>query len=149
MKDDFIKKAVELSRQSFEEGKFPAGALLVQGDEIITTAISSAFPDFHLHGETKVIDEGMAKLRKQLEDCELYTSMQPCLMCTGKIYWSGVSKVYYVLGREDTDQKVAYEGMHDSDKIVSQLNRKIEFIQDKTYFDEALSIYKKWVEKQK
>ncbi len=65
-------------------------------------------------------------------------------MCLGKIYWSGIKRVYYVLARNDVNLKYSYEGNHDFERIVKKLNRKIEFIQDKTYFDEALEIYRKW-----
>ena len=38
--NEFLKKAVELSKQSFEKGRFPAGAVLVKGNKIIGTGIS-------------------------------------------------------------------------------------------------------------
>jgi len=144
MKNDFVKKAVELSGKSLEQGKFPAGAVIVKDDKIVGTETSSAFPHQHLHAETKLIDKTMAKIDDQLGDYELYTSLAPCLMCLGKIYWSGIAKVYYVLSREDVDLKLSYEGSHDFGEVAGKLNRKIEFIQDKTLFDEALKIYKKW-----
>ena len=140
----FIKKAVELSNESLKQGKFPAGAVIVKGNKIVGTETSSAYPHQHLHAETKLIDKVMAEINDQLGEYELYTSLAPCLMCLGKIYWSGIKKVYYVLSREDVDLKLSYEGPHDFEDIVRKLNRKIEFIQDKTYFDEALEIYKNW-----
>lgn len=144
MKKNFIKKSVELSKESLEQGKFPAGAVIVKENKIVGTETSSVYPHQHLHAETKLIDKVMAKTNQQLEEYELYTSLAPCLMCLGKIYWSGIKKVYYVLSREDVDLKLSYEGPHDFEDIVKKLNRKIEFIQDKTYFDEALEIYNKW-----
>ena len=82
--------------------------------------------------------------KPKLEDYEIYTSLAPCLMCLGKIYWSGIRNVYYILSRNDVDINLSYEGDHDFDEIVKKLNRKIGFIQDKTYFEEALQIYKSW-----
>lgn len=147
MNRNFLKKAVDLSKQSLEQGKFPAGAVLAQGDRIVASATSSAFPHAHLHAETKVVDEVMNRVNKQLEGYELYTSLASCLMCLGKIYWSGISKVYYVLSRSDVDTKLSYEGSHNFQEILANLNRKIDFIQDKTYFNEALEIYRNWEEK--
>lgn len=144
MNKDFTKKAIEFSRKSLELGKFSAGAVIVKENKIVGTATSSAYPHQHLHAETKLIDETMAKANEQLEEYELYTSLAPCLMCLGKIYWSGINKVYYVLSRNDVDLKLSYEGHHDFKGIVEKLNRKIEFIQDKTYYDEALEIYNNW-----
>lgn len=144
MNENLIKKAVELSKESLEQGKFPAGAVIAKGNKIISTETSSAYPHQHLHAETKLIDKVMAETNKKLGEYELYTSLAPCLMCLGKIYWSGIKKVYYVLSRQDVDLKLSYEGPHDFEGIVSKLNRKIEFVQDKTYFNEALAIYNKW-----
>lgn len=144
MNKDFVKKAVELSDESLKQGKFPAGAVIAKGNKIVGTETSSAYPHQHLHAETKLIDKVMAETNDQLGEYELYTSLAPCLMCLGKIYWSGIKKVYYVLSREDVDLKLSYEGPHDFEGIVKKLNRKIEFIQDKIYFDEALEIYRKW-----
>ena len=144
MKNDFVKKAVELSKKSFEEGKFPAGAVIVKGGKLVGTETSSAYPHQHLHAETKLIDKTMAEVDDQLDGYELYTSLAPCLMCLGKIYWSGIKKVYYVLEREDVDIKMSYEGSHDFEDIAKKLNRKIEFIQDKIYFDEAKRVYDEW-----
>ena len=146
MKQQFLKKAVELSKESSDAGKFPAGAVLARNNEIISTETSSAYPHQHLHAETKIINKIMAETDQQLEDYELYTSLAPCLMCLGKIYWSGIKKVYYVLGRSDTDISLSYEGTHDFEDIAQKLNRNIEFIQDKTYYNEALKIYKDWEE---
>jgi guanine deaminase len=143
----FLKKAVELSKISLGEGKFPAGALLARNNEIVWSETSSAYPNQHLHAETKIIDKAVAEINNQLKEYELYTSLAPCLMCFGKIYWSGISKVYYVLSREDVDIKLSYEGEHDFSEIINRLNRKIEFVQDRTYYDEALEIYKEWEEK--
>lgn len=144
MNIDFLKKAIELSKESLEQGKFPAGAVIAKGNKIVGTETSSAYPHQHLHAETKLIDKVMAETNEQLEQYELYTSLAPCLMCLGKIYWSGIKKVYYVLSRQDVDLKLSYEGTHDFEDIVRKLNRKIEFVQDKTHFDEALEIYNKW-----
>lgn len=92
MKKDLVKESINLSRKSLELGKFPAGAVLTKQDETIATETSSAFPHQHLHAETKIIDKVMAETSELLEEYELYTSLAPCLMCLGKIYWSGIKK---------------------------------------------------------
>ena len=144
MNKDFLKKAVELSKESFQQGRFPSGAVLARNSEIIDTAISGLYPHIHFHAETMLIDEAMVKYNKQLEDFELYTSMEPCIMCLGKMYWSGINKIAYVLSRKDVDEAIAYEGKHSTKEIISKFNRPIKLVQDKTYYKEALEIYKKW-----
>jgi len=144
MNKKFLKKAVELSQESFKQGKFPAGAVLVKNNTIVATETSSVYPHQHLHAETKIIDRMMAETNQLLEEYDLYTSLVPCLMCLGKIYWSGIKRIFYVLAREDVNVEYSYEGTHNFNDIVNALNRKIEFTQDKRFFDEALEIYNKW-----
>jgi len=147
MNKKFLKKAVELSEKSLKQGKFPAGAVIVKGNKIAGTETSSYYPHTHLHAETKLIDKLTAETNQQLEEYELYTSLAPCLMCFGKIYWSGIKKVYYVLSRKDVDIRLSYEGNHDFKEIIKKLNRKIDFIQDKTYYKKAIKIYNSWEKK--
>jgi guanine deaminase len=145
--NDFIKKAVELSKESFEKGRFPAGAILVKGNESIGTGISGLYPHIHIHAETKLIDEAMTKYNEQLKGFELFTSMEPCMMCLGKAYWAGIRKITYVLAKEDVNQDFAYENKLTTQEITSKLNDGMTLVQDKTLFDEALAIYKEWEEK--
>ena len=147
MNKEFLEKAVELSERAVEEGKFPAGAVIVKDGQVVAEETSSVHPNQHLHAVTKLIDALIAETKDQLGEYEVYTSLAPCMMCTGKIYWSGVKKVYYVLSRDDVKVKPAYEGQCDFEDIVSNLNSKIEFVQDKTFFKKALEIYKNWESK--
>lgn len=147
MSQEFLKRAVELSKVSFEKGRFPAGAVLVKNGEIVGEGISGLYPKIHIHAETRLIDEAMEKQNEQLESFELYTSLEPCMMCLGKAYWSGIKKITYVLSRKDVDQHLAYETSHSSEEMQSRLNKDIELIQDETYSKEALEIYKTWEER--
>lgn len=141
---NFLKKAVELSKESYEQGRFPAGAVLVKDNQIIGTGISGLFPKIHIHAETQLIDEAMEKCNMQLEGFELFTSLEPCLMCLGKAYWAGIRKITYVLAKEDVDQQLAYETTLSTTDLTSKLNNGMKLIQDGTYSDDALSIYKEW-----
>ena len=136
--------AIELSNDSFEKGRFPAGAVLVKGNEIIGTEISGLYPHIHIHAETKLIDEAMEKYDSQLDGFELFTSMEPCMMCLGKAYWSGIRKITYVLAKEDVDQELAYESKLTTSDITAKLNNGMTLVQDKTLHAEALHIYKLW-----
>jgi len=141
---DFLKRAVELSKKSFQQGRFPAGAVLVRNEEIVGEGISGLYPHIHIHAETQLIDEAMIKYEAQLENFELFTSMEPCLMCLGKAYWSGIRKVTYVLAKENVNQDLAYETKLSTNEITDKLNDGMQLIQDKTHFDTALTIYKEW-----
>jgi tRNA(Arg) A34 adenosine deaminase TadA len=140
----YLTRAVELSNESFEKGRFPAGAVLVKDDEIIGEGISGLYPHIHIHAETQLIDDAMAKYNAQLKGYELYTSMEPCMMCLGKAYWSGIRKITYVLAKEDVDQELAYENKLPTETIKQSLNSGIQLEQDATLHKAALDIYKTW-----
>jgi guanine deaminase len=142
--NEFIKKSIELSKKSSESGRFPAAAVLVKDGEIIGAEISGLYPHIHIHAETRLIDDVMTNYNAQLEGFELYTSMEPCMMCLGKAYWSGIRKITYVLAKEDVNQELAYESKLTTQEMTSKLNNGMMLIQDKTYFDEALEIYQSW-----
>ena len=90
----------------------------------------------------------MKEYNKQLEGYELFTSLEPCLMCLGKAYWSGIRKITYVLAKEDVDQKLAYESTLPTQQIVTSLNDGLVLTQDSELFDDAIKIYKLWEDKQ-
>ncbi len=140
----YLEKAIELSRESLEKGRFPAGAVLVRDGEVIGTGISGLYPHIHIHAETGLIDDAMKRYNQQLEGFELFTSMEPCMMCLGKAYWSGIRKITYVLAKEDVNQDLAYETKLSTFEITSKLNGGMILVQDKTLFDEALEIYRQW-----
>lgn len=144
---EFAREAVKMAKLSFEEGAFPAGAVLVKDNKIISKNISAHYPAINFHGESKCVDEAMNKLNVQLTDCVLYCSMEPCLMCLSRAYWAGIRKIFYVLKKEKVDQKLCYENDFDQEKVASSFNEKIEMIQIPELENEVLKIYNDWIEK--
>jgi guanine deaminase len=141
---EFLERAVELSKESFQQGRFPAGAVLVKNGEIVGEGVSGLYPHIHIHAETRLIDDAMLKYNSQLTGFELFTSLEPCLMCLGKAYWSGIRKITYVLAKEDVNQDLAYETKLSTDEVITKLNDGMQLIQDRIYFESALAIYKEW-----
>jgi tRNA(Arg) A34 adenosine deaminase TadA len=141
---DYLQKAVDLSRKSFEAGEFPAGALLVTK----SGAVYESDPSLpHYHGECMVIDKAIKAEGYPLADAVMYASMESCLMCSAKMYWAGITKVHYVIAKSQTDAKYAYEDAKPMQDRIEQFNTPIVAKQDATLLDEALSLYKAWVEK--
>ena len=101
----FLQRAVELSLEAIATGQgFPFGAVVVC-DEVIVGEGSNrviADNDPSAHAEILAIRAACARLGTyQLEDCELYTSCEPCPMCLGAVYWAKIPKVYYANTRHD------------------------------------------------
>lgn len=144
MTSDYLKQAVGHSRKSFEAGEFPAGAVLVTK----TGKVYESDPSLpYYHGECMVIDKAIEAEGYPLTDAVMYASMEPCLMCSAKMYWAGITEVHYVVPKSQTDTKYAYEdGLPMQDRI-GQFNTPIKAEQNAALLDEALELYYSWVKK--
>jgi tRNA(Arg) A34 adenosine deaminase TadA len=145
MKTDssFLELAIEKSKESSEKGLFPAGALVVKGQKVLASEISGKFPKAFAHADYKAVSSAFNKLNKQLVGCTLYCSMEPCLMCIGKAYWAGISRIVYAIGKSSISDEY-FEGMHDNHEVMKVMNRHIEFIHLDRLQKSALDIVKDW-----
>lgn len=103
-KEDFMRKAIELSIENVKNGGGPFGAVIVKDGEIVATGVNrvTANHDPTAHAEVSAIRAACEKLGTfDLEGCEIYTSCEPCPMCLGAIYWAHLDKIYY--GNNKTD----------------------------------------------
>ena len=94
----FMRRAIELSAQGAREGGAPFGAVVVKDGEIVgegyNTIVRSRDPS--AHGEVVAIRDACKKLNvKNLAGCELYTSCEPCAMCTSLTWLCRFDKLYY------------------------------------------------------
>lgn len=100
-----LTRAVTVARQSREHGNHPFGAVLADsaGQELLTaenTVVTEA--DATGHAETNLVRLASATYSvDELADMTLYTSTEPCAMCSGAIYWSGIGSVVYALSEEE------------------------------------------------
>jgi len=142
----FILEAIELSRKGMLNNiGGPFGCVVVKGDEIVgrgNNCVTSS-NDPTAHAEVMAIRDACKNLQTfQLDDCEIYTSCEPCPMCMGAIYWARPKKVYYANTRIDA----ANIGFDDSliyDELVLPLDQRkisIECIGR----DEALKVFEEW-----
>ncbi len=104
----FMREAIRLSRSKMRAGcGGPFGAVVVRRGKIIARGwnqVTSA-NDPTAHAEVSAIREACRKLETfQLDDCELYTSCEPCPMCLAAIYWARLKHVYYANTRQDAAQ---------------------------------------------
>jgi tRNA(Arg) A34 adenosine deaminase TadA len=103
--ESFIRQAIELSISAVEHGNHPFGACLVSkdGQVLLTAENTTCIPhtDVTRHAELNLISMATQKFnRDMLEQCTLYTSCEPCLMCTGAFLWSGIRQLVYALTNE-------------------------------------------------
>src|SRR5437016_2326221 len=100
----FAKQAIELARQARAAGDHPFGALLVLDGTVVLTARNTVATDGDptAHAETNLVAAAIRQLSPdQIRRSVLYTSCEPCAMCVGKMYWSGIRSVVYALSSEE------------------------------------------------
>jgi tRNA(Arg) A34 adenosine deaminase TadA len=96
--EPFLREAIALSKSAMENGDEPFGSVLVKGGEVILRAENSVFTG---HDMTNHAEMNLVKLAAKQYDtaflagCTLYTSTEPCAMCSGAIYWSGIGRMVF------------------------------------------------------
>ena len=100
-----MREAIRLSVQMMRRGRGgPFGAVVVRDGRIVGRGhnqVTSA-NDPTAHAEIVAIREACQRLKTfQLNDCDLYTSCEPCPMCLSAIYWARLAHVYYGNSRKD------------------------------------------------
>jgi tRNA(Arg) A34 adenosine deaminase TadA len=97
----YLHMAIETARKAREHGNHPFGAVLVdeQGRLLLeaeNTVVTGR--DCTGHAETNLMRKACSELSPEaLASCTLYTSTEPCAMCSGAIFWGGVSRVVFAL----------------------------------------------------
>ena len=96
--EEFIRATYQLAISAKEKGNHPFGALIVIDDKIVFTAENSVITenDITRHAELNLVSKAAQKIASEsLSQSILYTSTEPCAMCTGAIFWSGIPKIVY------------------------------------------------------
>ena len=100
----FMAMATKLSYDNIDKGGGPFGAVIVKGDEVISTGANSVtlLNDPTAHAEVLAIRNSCAQLKDfRLTDCIVYSSCEPCPMCLSALYWAGVKKIFFANTKED------------------------------------------------
>lgn len=90
--------AMNEAEQAAAEGEIPVGAIVVCKGQIISRAhnLTETLHDVTAHAEMQAITSAADYLGgKYLQDCTLYVTLEPCIMCAGAIGWAQISKLVY------------------------------------------------------
>ena len=94
----FMRKALEEAKLAEEEGEIPVGAVVVCKDRVIARAHNQTerLNDVTAHAEMLAITSATSMLGgKYLNDCTLYVTMEPCVMCGGALAWAQLGELVY------------------------------------------------------
>ncbi|GAB7089301.1 nucleoside deaminase [Marinifilum fragile] len=102
--DKNIRIAIEMAKESKKKGNLPFGCILVNKDgEVVLKGENTINTDNDClaHAEINLIRKASKIYNySYLNSCSIYTSDEPCPMCTSAIYWSGIGKLVYGLSKK-------------------------------------------------
>lgn len=116
----FMQKAIELSKLAVEHGNEPFGAVLVKDGEIVFTNENQIYTkhDPTFHGEAGLIREFCAQTAiTDLHEYTLYSSCEPCFMCSGAMVWVKLGRLVYGASNTDLENILGNKGC-DCSKMV-------------------------------
>ncbi|MBT8265761.1 MAG: nucleoside deaminase [Bacteroidia bacterium] len=98
----FLKAAISEAKKSALEGGIPIGSVLVHNGKIVGSGHNRRVQEGSaiLHGEMSALENAGRRSAKFYQDCEIYTTLSPCPMCSGAIILYGIKKV--IIGENST-----------------------------------------------
>ncbi len=99
----FMREALKEAKKAFDADEVPVGAVVVCNNKIIARAhnLTERLNDVTAHAEMQAITSAANFLNgKYLNECTMYITLEPCVMCAGALSWSQIGKIVY--GASDT-----------------------------------------------
>lgn len=94
----FMKEALKEAQKAFAADEVPVGAVIVANNKVIARShnLTEMLNDVTAHAEMQAITSAANALGgKYLQDCTLYVTLEPCVMCAGALAWSQITKIVY------------------------------------------------------
>lgn len=126
MKTKFMKEALKEANKARLKDEVPVGCVVVKDGLIIARGhnLKEKKNDATLHAEIVTLKKAYKKLGGwRLEECEMYVTLEPCMMCTGAIVHSRIKKVYFGAKDPKAGTVVSIASLFDNEK----LNHKVEY----------------------
>jgi tRNA(Arg) A34 adenosine deaminase TadA len=146
MQVEFMRAAIRLSLSKMRANcGGPFGAVVVREGRIVGRGWNqvTSTNDPTAHAEVTAIRAACKKLKTfQLDDCELYTSCEPCPMCLAAIYWARFKKVYYANTRRDA-AKIQFDDALIYREVARPVSQRLIPMQQ-LLRPEALKVFAEW-----
>lgn len=127
MEEKFMRNALRLAQISYKRGEVPVGAVIVKDNRIIGYGFNrkEELKNPIAHAEILAIQMASKRLNSyHLEDCDIYVTLEPCLMCVGAILNARIKNLYFgaynkrfgaccshqKIEKLITNHKISYEG---------------------------------------
>ena len=126
MKEKFMLQALKEANKAKLKDEVPVGCVIVKDNKIIARGhnIKEKNKNALLHAEIVTLQKAYKKLDAwRLEDCELYVTLEPCIMCAGAIVHSRIKKVYFGATDPKAGAIMSIDNIFDNEK----LNHKVSY----------------------
>lgn len=121
----YMRMALEEARRAFDRGEVPVGAILVSRNRILARGhnLTETLMDVTAHAEMQAITAAASTLGgKYLQDCTLYVTLEPCVMCAGALGWAQLSELVYAAADEKRGYtRLAPQALHPKTKVTKGL----------------------------
>lgn len=117
----FMKQALLEAQKAFDRDEVPVGAVVVCKNKVIARAynLTEHLTDFTAHAEMQAFTAASEYLgNKYLNECTLYVTLEPCVMCAGASFWTRIGKIVYGATDERRGfQRLSERVLHPSTQI--------------------------------
>ena len=147
----FMKRAVELSKAAVEHGNEPFGAVLVKNGDIVFENENQIYTlhDPTFHGEAGLIRRFCAETAiTDLSEYTLYSSCEPCFMCSGAMVWVKLGRLVYGATNTDLEAILGKEGCNCSKMVFENSSWQPE-VTEGVLREEALEVLQDYFTKHK
>ncbi len=121
MNEYYMSVALNEAKKALKHNEVPVGAVIVKNNRIISKAYNKKENKNNVinHAEILAISKACKKLHNwRLDDCVIYVTMEPCMMCCGAIEQSRIKKIVYGVKNEN----YGYTSNLKNIKIISQIS---------------------------
>lgn len=130
---EIMQKAIDLAKEKHKEGGHAVAAIIVRNNEIIAEAFTTILKeqDPTCHAEVNVIRLAAKKLGSRvLENCYLYTTFEPCPMCTSAAIWAKMKGIIFGANMSDETENCHQRIKIESKDIIKNGEPKLELYPD-------------------
>lgn len=149
MNRQFMREAIRISTCTMRGNVGgPFGAVIVRQGRVVGRGWNcvTSTNDPTAHAEIMAIRDACRRLKTfQLEDCEIYTSCEPCPMCLSAIYWARLKRVYYANTRKDA-ARIEFDDEFIYREVTQAISRR-KIPMRQLMREEAQAVFKEWAVK--
>ena len=127
MEDDvrYMRMALGEAQRAYDEGEIPVGSVVVCRGRVLarTHNLTETLTDVTAHAEMQALTAAASAIGgKYLNECTLYVTLEPCVMCAGAIGWAQVGRLVYGAGDEKRGyRRFAPDALHPRTQVTAGL----------------------------